>query len=116
MLILPAAVACWRDATRCINHPSIADVYRDDFQIGTALGSEDVGHDDILPMRKDLKIIAGDFDCVTPENLMKWQHVHPLPGFYNFDQADEFMDFAQVNGLDVVGHVLVWHSQTRTGS
>ncbi len=90
------------------------EVYVDDFEIGTALGSEDMGHDYIYPMRKDpkeLEIIAREFDCVTPENLMKWQYVHPRPGFYNFDQSDEFMDFADAHGLDVVGHVLVWHSQ-----
>jgi endo-1,4-beta-xylanase len=114
-IVLPLAAAGLLAGCCNPHRESLADVYRSDFEIGTALGSRDVHHDYIYPMRKDskeLKIIAGEFDCVTPENLLKWEYVHPLPGFYNFEQADEFMDFAEANGLDVVGHVLVWHSQT----
>jgi len=93
---------------------SLKEAYDGVFQIGTALGSEDVEHDYIYPMRKnadELEIIAREFDCITPENLMKWEYLHPEPGFYNFEQADEFMAFAEAKGLDVVGHALVWHSQ-----
>ena len=95
--------------------PRLAQVYQKDFQIGTALGSVDVNHDYIYPMRKDLKelaVLEREFSCVTPENLMKWEYVHPQSGFYNFEQADEFVEYVEAHGLDIVGHVLIWHSQT----
>jgi endo-1,4-beta-xylanase len=47
---------------------------------------------------------------MTAENLMKWQYLQPRSGFFNFDQADEAMAFAEANNQTVVGHALVWHA------
>jgi len=56
-------------------------------------------------------IVIGDASIVTPENHMKWGLVHPGVDAYDFDRADEIVAFAQANGQEVRGHVLVWHSQ-----
>ena len=93
----------------------LKDAYQDDFLIGYALGSAEARGEPgyIFPMRQDqqeLEIAGREFNCMTPENLMKWQYLQPRPGFFNFDQADEAMAFAEANNQTVVGHALVWHS------
>ncbi len=57
-------------------------------------------------------IVVRQFDTITPENLLKWEKVHPEPGRYDFEPADRYVDFGRKNGMFVVGHVLVWHQQT----
>jgi GH35 family endo-1,4-beta-xylanase len=34
------------------------------------------------------------------------------PDKYNFENADRFVEFGEKNGMFIVGHTLVWHSQT----
>ncbi|VGO22113.1 endo-1,4-beta-xylanase [Pontiella sulfatireligans] len=93
----------------------LKDVYAEDFLMGTALGSRGVNHQYVYPMRQNKKerdVVAREFNCITAENLMKMEYLQPKEGFFNFDQADEFMAFCEESGLAVVGHALVWHSQT----
>jgi endo-1,4-beta-xylanase len=42
---------------------------------------------------------------------MKWDAIEPQPGEFHFERADRFVAFGQKNGMFVVGHNLVWHSQ-----
>ncbi|MDO4260425.1 MAG: endo-1,4-beta-xylanase [Actinomycetaceae bacterium] len=56
-------------------------------------------------------IVAEEFNSVTPENQMKWEHIHPERDRYDFAQADMLVEFAQANGQQVRGHTLLWHSQ-----
>jgi endo-1,4-beta-xylanase len=92
----------------------LKEVYAGEFLIGTALGSRSINHRYVYPMRKDareLELAVQEFNCITPENLMKMEYLQPKEGFFNFEQADEFMALAEKNDLVVVGHALVWHSQ-----
>ncbi len=45
---------------------------------------------------------------------MKWQLIHPREGAdgYNFEPADALVNFGLSNNMYLVGHTLVWHSQT----
>lgn len=52
------------------------------------------------------------FNSITPENVLKWERVHPRPGEYDFAPADQYVDFGEQNQMFTVGHTLVWHSQT----
>lgn len=52
------------------------------------------------------------FNALTPENVMKWEEIHPEPGVYDFDAADRFVDIAEENNKFITGHALVWHNQT----
>lgn len=104
---------CGLAATGCTE--PLCRVYQDDFLLGAALGSRDINHAFRYPMQKDrgeLLTLAREFNAVTPENLMKWEYLQPEEGRFNFEQADEFMKWAEKNRLAVVGHVLVWHAQT----
>ena len=43
---------------------------------------------------------------------MKWESIHPRVDGYNFDPADRYVAFGEKHGMFVIGHCLVWHSQT----
>lgn len=57
------------------------------------------------------QIAATQFSSVTAENAMKWETIEPTRGTYDWSQADAFMRFAEQNGQQVRGHVLIWHNQ-----
>ena len=57
------------------------------------------------------RLLAREFNLLTPENAMKFSVVHPERGRYDFTQADALVEFAEANGMQVNGHVLVWHQQ-----
>ena len=61
--------------------------------------------------------VAGDlvtrqFNTISPENLLKFQSLHPEPDRYAFDAADRYVAFGRDRGMPVIGHNLVWHSHT----
>jgi endo-1,4-beta-xylanase len=59
-----------------------------------------------------LAVVAEQFNSITPENLLKWERVHPLAGKYDFEPADRYVEIGSRHGMFVVGHVLLWHQQT----
>jgi endo-1,4-beta-xylanase len=86
------------------------------FYIGTAAagGGHHLDQDYPDPFTYDQKyrkVLAAEFNSVSPENQMKWDFIHPAPGVYNFEAADAIVDFAEANGQVVRGHTLLWHSQ-----
>lgn len=56
-------------------------------------------------------VLAEEFNGVTPENAMKWNPLRPSRDEFNFTRADQLVDFAAANDMDVRGHTLVWYSQ-----
>lgn len=87
---------------------TLRKVYADDFLIGAALNTGQVDGRNA----KAGEIAAKQFSSLTPENEMKWQSVHPEPERYNFKGADAYVEFARKNDMKLIGHTLVWHSQT----
>src|SRR4029434_2500970 len=63
---------------------------------------------------KDVALVKEQFNQISPENDLKWQLIHPRGGAdgYDFSAADAFVNFGMSNTMTVVGHTLVWHSQT----
>lgn len=57
-------------------------------------------------------LVSRHFDSITPENLLKWESVHPEPDRYNFAPADAYVAFGEKRKMTVIGHTLVWHNQT----
>lgn len=86
---------------------SLADAYVDHFKIGVALNRFQVA--DEIPQATPL--IKQHFNSITPENLLKWERIHPDPDRYHFEPADTFVNFGEQNEMFIVGHTLVWHSQ-----
>lgn len=92
-----------------IKEKGLKDYYADNFLTGAAIFPE--LFDD--PVSADL--IKTHFSTITPENQMKWAWLHPAPGQYKFEDADKIADFARANGIKLIGHTLVWHSQLGRG-
>ncbi|MEO0413918.1 MAG: endo-1,4-beta-xylanase, partial [Verrucomicrobiota bacterium] len=68
-----------------------------------------VGTDHGIAHRKhDSALLQQHFDIITPENCMKWSALQPEEGKWNFEKADAFVDYAEANGIEMVGHCLVW--------
>jgi len=81
------------------------------FRIGASLGHENVlGASEAAALRRTL--VGRHFNTATPENVMKWEPIHPEPDVYTFEKADAFVEFAGQHGLWPVGHTLVWEHQT----
>ena len=57
-------------------------------------------------------LITRQFNTISPENLLKFQSLHPEPDRFTFDAADRYVAFGLDRGMAVIGHNLVWHSQT----
>jgi endo-1,4-beta-xylanase len=92
----------------CAEVPRLKDVFKDDFVVGTCISNAQL--DGTEPKR--LALAAEQFSSITPENCLKWALVHPNPGIYNFERADKYVEFGEKNGMFIVGHNFVWHSQT----
>ncbi|NNE36164.1 MAG: endo-1,4-beta-xylanase [Rhodothermales bacterium] len=98
----PEAVVAGDDA------PSLMEAFSESFLIGAALNPEQFNERDA----RGVKLVTKHFNSITPENVMKWEVIHPEPGRYDFDEADRFVAFGEANDMMIVGHTLVWHSQT----
>lgn len=96
--ILPAAGA----------EPTLREVYEKDFTVGVALNMWTVNGRNA----KAAELAGKQFSSITAENDMKWQMIQPEPGRYRFDAADAYFKFAEKHKMEVIGHTLVWHSQT----
>jgi endo-1,4-beta-xylanase len=57
-------------------------------------------------------LITKQFNQISPENLLKFQSVHPAADRYVFEAQDRYVQFGLDRKMQVVGHNLVWHSQT----
>jgi len=88
--------------------PSLKDVYKDSFLIGAAINESQIYGKDAA----EDALIKAQFNSITPENVLKWELVHPQAGKYDFGAADAYVAFGQMNHMYIVGHTLVWHHQT----
>lgn len=104
-LVAPAAQAARPEPTLRKEAPQ-------DLKIGTAVwGQRDLLNYDKKNPTEFQRILAREFDSITPENDMKWGEIHPEPGVYDFSGADAVVAFAEANNMEVRGHTLLWHSQ-----
>ena len=87
---------------------SLKAAYANSFMVGGAINLDQFNERD----QRGVSIIRSQFNTVTSENILKWEHVHPQLGQYAFAEPDRFVAFGEKNGMFVVGHTLVWHSQT----
>ncbi|MCA9236802.1 MAG: endo-1,4-beta-xylanase [Planctomycetales bacterium] len=101
----------------------LKDAYAGDFLIGvainrtiatdTAVRADNVNRT-LDQVRGDTVLVLKQFNSVSPENDLKWALIHPHPGpdGYDWAPADAFVEFGNRHNMYVVGHTLVWHSQT----
>ncbi|MDA1274430.1 MAG: endo-1,4-beta-xylanase [Verrucomicrobia bacterium] len=114
--MLLAAVSTARSADSPV---ALKNVFKDHFQVGTAINRSHAtgtggGRRSQERIEKDIALTKRQFNQITAENDMKWQLIHPREGAegYDFGPADALVEFGGKNGMYLVGHTLVWHSQT----
>jgi endo-1,4-beta-xylanase len=88
--------------------PALRTVFKDHFLIGAALNPSQFEESNPT----EAAIVKAQFNAISPENVLKWEPIHPRPGEFNFGPADRYVQFGERNGMFIVGHTLVWHSQT----
>lgn len=88
--------------------PSLREVFEPMFIMGTTINESQI----MTPEENVLQLVKDQFGAITAENKMKWENIHPSPGVFNFEATDSMIAFAGRNNLKVIGHTLIWHSQT----
>jgi len=91
-----------------INQPALKNVFKDAFKIGAALDLDQIyGRD-----QAGLSVVEKHFNSLSPENILKWEEVHPEPNRYNFEAADRYVALGEKYKMQIIGHCLVWFFQT----
>ncbi len=90
------------------NQPALKDVFKDDFDIGVALNLDQISGKE----PKTTAHVEKHFNSITPENILKWEEVHPEPNRYHFEPVDRYVAFGEKNKMHIIGHTLVWFHQT----
>ncbi len=88
---------------------ALRDAFKGAFRIGAAINENQfTGRD-----AQGAALVRAQFNTISPENVLKWEIVNPRPGVFNFEPGDQYVAFGEsVPGMFIVGHCLVWHSQT----
>jgi len=102
------AIVLIAGAPLCAQTPDLKDVFKGAFLIGAALNPAQFTEQDA----RTAALIQAQFNTITPENVLKWERVHPQPGSYSFELPDRYVAFGEKNRMFIVGHTLVWHNQT----
>lgn len=108
LALLAAGVAFDFRSAAHANQPALKDLFKKDFLIGVALNQNQFTERD----QRGLPIITSQFNSITPENVLKWESVHPEPGRYDFEGPDRYVAFGEKYRMFIVGHTLIWHNQT----
>src|SRR4051812_18626363 len=87
---------------------ALKDAFAGAFRVGAALNENQFTERDTL----GVLLTKRHFNTATAENVLKWERVHPQPDQYSFVASDQYVDFGVRNGMFIIGHTLVWHSQT----
>jgi endo-1,4-beta-xylanase len=95
-------------ATSGFAQTTLKEAFKNDFLIGAALNEAAFTGQNT----NAVALIKTQFNTISPENVLKWESIHPKPDQYDFSAADRYVEFGQKNKMFIVGHTLVWHNQT----
>jgi endo-1,4-beta-xylanase len=121
--LLAAILLAISVTARADENPTLKGAYKNDFYVGVAINrtiatGAAVRADNVNrhqeQVDKDIALVKEQFNQISPENDLKWALIQPREGAdgYNFGPADAYVDFGLSNQMYIVGHTLVWHSQT----
>lgn len=86
---------------------SLKNTFKGDFYIGTAINESQI----LEKNEAEEKLIAKEFNSITPENIMKSMFVQPTKGNFQFDLTDKYVSYGEKHNMFIHGHTLIWHSQ-----
>lgn len=88
--------------------PALKDAFKHAFLIGVAINQAQFEERDV----NGAALIKSHFNTISPENVLKWESVHPRPDGYTFEASDRYVAFGEKNHMVIIGQTLVWHNQT----
>jgi endo-1,4-beta-xylanase len=121
--LLVATLLVSNATLRAANKASLQDAYQNHFYVGVAI-NRTIAMNASVPannvrrnleeVNRDIAVVKEQFNQISPENDLKWALIHPQAGAdgYDFGPADAYVNFGLSNKMYIVGHTLVWHSQT----
>ena len=77
------------------------------FYVGAALNTFQVDGADV----KADSLVKKQFNSIVAENCMKSMNIQPQRGVFTFDDADKFIAYGEENYIQIIVHILIWHSQ-----
>ncbi len=86
---------------------TISAKFHGNFLFGGALNSFQIDAGDLA-----VDVATAHFNSLTPEFQLKADVLAPTEGAYDFTRADQIVNWAIENGMEVRGHALVWHEAT----
>jgi endo-1,4-beta-xylanase len=87
---------------------TLKDSFKGMFLVGAALNRSHFTEENA----RGAALVKAQFNTISPENVLKWEPVHPALDRYSFEDADRYVAFGEKNHMFIVGHTLVWHNQT----
>jgi endo-1,4-beta-xylanase len=105
VLLLPTNMNIKAEAVWDLTLPSLKDAFADYFVIGNIMEPRRI-------REATTEAFVHHYNFVTAENAMKPSSISRGRHHYNFSNADIFMAWAEDSNLEIVGHTLVWHSQS----
>lgn len=86
---------------------SLKEAFSGIFYIGTAMNTPQITGENT----EARAVIAKHFSSIVAENCMKSGLIQPEEGKFDFTLADQFIEYGEANGMHIIGHTLIWHSQ-----
>jgi endo-1,4-beta-xylanase len=108
LLMTGLVTSCTSGRTGTYSQPTLKEAFKGDFLIGVAVNQAQFTGKDA----RGAALVEAQFNSITPENVLKWESVHPRPDKYEFTAPDRYVEFGEKNGMFIIGHTLVWHKQT----
>jgi len=84
------------------------EAFKGKFYVGVAINRSQAQGSDA----NEKQLIKSEFNSISPENDLKWENIHPSKDVYNFVPADAYVQLGKESGMFIIGHTLLWHSQT----
>ena len=107
-LLLCAAMLVALPAAASAQTETLKETFKSAFLVGAAMNARQFSEVDA----RGAALVRAQYNSISPENSLKWEVVHPQLGRYDFTEGDQYVAFGEKNKMFMVGHTLVWHSQT----
>jgi endo-1,4-beta-xylanase len=101
------AILCMLASGCAQEEQTLKEVFADHFHIGAAINEAQIRGIDVAGQ----ETLTKHFSSIVAENCMKSEEIHPEEGVYDFELADKFVELGEANGMFIIGHCLIWHSQ-----
>ncbi|WP_186756532.1 endo-1,4-beta-xylanase [Echinicola salinicaeni] len=106
--VLVAVCSCSTSGESLKTTPAaLKTAFQEKFVMGTALNAWQITGRDT----SSIQIAKEHFSGIVAENIMKSGRIQQREGEFNFELADQFVEFGEENNMQIHGHTLIWHSQ-----